>query len=86
MSEPTGRHAAAFKYGRSIRRGYTWYCQTPGTRWATDPIIGWELYYTDGPSWWLIGPDGSETDMCTRKVKEAMVRAFDYVYGKKAGD
>lgn len=65
-----------FKYNRSITRGLTWYCQSPGVCWKTDPQIGWELYYTDGPSWWLITSDGAEIDMGTRKLKEAMSTAY----------
>ena len=69
-----------FRYARSMTRaGYTWYCQSPGVNWRTDPIIGWQLYYTDGPSWWLMGTGeetlGYEIDMCTRQLKVAMDEA-----------
>jgi hypothetical protein len=78
-----------FVYGRSIRRQYTWYCQSPGTRWATDPTIGWELYLTaegsGAATWWLMGTSdkntGREIDMGTRGLKAAMVEAIRFIDG-----
>jgi hypothetical protein len=73
-----------FIYGKSMTRGgYTWYCQSAGTSWKTDPSIGWHLFYTDGPSWWLICPDYSERCMNTTKLGEAMLTAANYISGKK---
>lgn len=67
-----------------IRAGITWYRQGSG-KYVPDPIWGeWELYYTDGPSWWLFGPDYSEINMCTRRVKEAMIEAAPYVKGERS--
>lgn len=65
-----------FVYGRSMISGdYTWYCQSPGVCWKTDPVVGWELFYTDGPSWHLIGHGdnlGWEVSLNTRQFKMAM--------------
>lgn len=73
-----------FAYGRSlIRSGYTWYCQTAGSRWATDPVIGWELFLTaegTGPAtWFLIGVSdktrGREINTGAYGLKTAMTEA-----------
>lgn len=72
---------------KRTRDGVVWFCQNAGSRWATES--GWELYYTEGPSWWLFGPAPyyGETDMGTTKVTEAFVTAVPYVLGqKKAGE
>lgn len=61
-----------FSY-RTMRRcnGYVWYCQTPGIHWAMDPIMGWELFLTDGPSWYLMG-HGYEKRLDTPLFRDAM--------------
>lgn len=79
----------SFTYGRSITRKHTWYCQSPGTRWATDPVIGWELYLTaEGrgqATWWLMGTSeenaGREINMGTRGLKAAMDEAIPFIDG-----
>lgn len=84
--------AKRFNYGRSITRaGYQWYCQTPGTRWAVDPVIGWELYLTSegqgAATWWLMGTSdenvGREINTGTNRLKEAMVDAAGFISGVK---
>lgn len=79
-----------FSYKRSLTRaGYTWYCQSPGSSWATDPIIGWDLFYTDGPSWHLMGTGrhlGWEINLDTKRLKEAMDRAAVRINEIKNGD
>lgn len=66
------------KYDRSITRKYTWYCQTPGVSWKTDPVIGWELRYAEG-AWALTAPDQSERNLNTRQLKEAMEHAVAHI-------
>jgi hypothetical protein len=61
--------------------GFSWYCQIPGISWATAPDDDgdvWELYHTDGPSWWLMGPDYSERNMSV-KLRWAMENAVKYL-------
>lgn len=55
------------------RANVTWYCQVPGVSWATAPKSenGWELFYSDGPAWWLLGPDYSE-EQAGSKLRPAM--------------
>lgn len=73
-----------FRYGKSIMRGgISWYCQTPGTSWKTDPVMGrWELYKTDG-GWLLLGPEYVEVSSHTEKLKEAMEWASPIVTGDR---
>lgn len=79
-----------FTYGWSMSLGgYTWYCQLPGVCWRTDPVVGWELYYTDGPSWHLIGHGdnlGWEVSLDTERFKVAMDRAADTIEKIKNGE
>ena len=61
--------------------GFAWYCQIPGVSWATAPDDDgnvWELYHTDGPSWWLMGPDYSERNASNR-LRPAMEYAAKYL-------
>lgn len=72
-----------FVYGKSLKRGgYTWYCQTPGILWKTDPVIGWELFLTDG-GWLLIGPECMKASSGTEKLMRAMEWAAPIVAGDK---
>lgn len=84
--------ARTFRYSRSINRaGYQWYCQSAGSRWGLDPILGWELYFTaegrGAATWWLMGTGagnlGREINMGTNRLKEAMVEAAGFVSGEK---
>jgi hypothetical protein len=62
---------------KMTRAGLTWFCQTPGIRWETAPD-GWQLFLTDGPSWYLMGLGGNlgpEIRLDTIRLKEAMDRA-----------
>lgn len=68
-----------FTYGRSIRRRFQWYCQSPGVSWKTDPGIGWELYLTaegTGPATWYLMGHGIEVNTHERGLKAAMERAL----------
>lgn len=58
---------------KMTRAGITWYCQLAGISWATAPKGegGWELFFTDGPEWWLLGPDYSER-RAAAKLRPAM--------------
>jgi hypothetical protein len=68
-----------FHYGRSLFSGaYQWYCQTAGSRWATDPVVGWELYLTaegTGPATWYLIGHGAEINTGEITLKKAMIRA-----------
>ena len=61
--------------GRTLRRGgLEWFCQTAGSRWALDPMHGgWELFFSDGRVWWLIG-HGREIEMFPG-LKDSMTAA-----------
>lgn len=59
---------------KMTRAGRTWFCQMPGSRWETAPD-GWQLFLTDGPSWYLFGLGehvGVEIRLGTARLKEAM--------------
>ena len=72
-----------FTYGKALTlHGVTWYCQSPGTSWKTDPILGWELYNTDG-GWLLIGPEYVEVSSYTDKLRRAMEWAGPIVKGDR---
>lgn len=58
--------------------GYAFYCQTPGVHWAMDPALGWYLFYSDGPSWYLMG-HGYERRLGTTKLGEAMIEAVKLI-------
>lgn len=69
----------SFSYKTSRHIGdYTFYCQLPGVHWAMDPVLGWYLFYTDGPSWYLMG-HGYERRLGTTKLGEAMVEAVKLI-------
>lgn len=79
--------SSKFTYGRSLMRaGYQWYCQTPGVRWATDPVIGWELYLTaegTGPATWYLMGHGAEINTGERGLKDAMAFAGPEIEKRK---
>lgn len=76
-----------FRTGRSLTRvGHTWYCQTPGSEWATADE-GWWLYLTDEPSWRLynLGENfGTSKSMRTTRLKQAMDRAAEEIAKRAA--
>lgn len=75
--------SARFVYGVSRTREFvTWYCQTPGTSWKTDPVIGWQLFHTDG-GWLLIAPGCGEVGSGTESLYKAMDWAGPIVRGDK---
>ena len=67
---------------KMTRAGITWFCQSPGSSWMTDPN-GWELYLTDGPAWHLFGIGDNvgraELSLGTRRLKEAMDTAAEEI-------
>jgi hypothetical protein len=76
-----------FREGRKLRiDGVTWYCQSPGSLWETRPEddqeCGFQLFWTDGPAWWLIWPEGGESRMSEIGLKMAMKTAAPYVRGE----
>lgn len=77
-----------FSYGRSLFSGeYQWYCQTAGSRWATDPVVGWELYLTaegTGPATWYLIGHGVEVNTGERGLKAAMRQALTEIAKRSA--
>lgn len=66
-----------FKYGKSLTRGLTWYCQVPGGLWATAPHIGWQLARASDGTWVLMRPGQAQLNTNARKLSDAMEAAFD---------
>lgn len=68
------------RYGKSYACGLTWYCQSPGKSWKTDPIIGFELEWRQGSrregteTGWFLYSDEHFGEYLGRSFK---VAAFD---------